>query len=251
MLRVVRRVLYVVSVATKVSSPAELDVVSESLGVAAVFVQDMKERRRVNYSFSWERMLNLNGDTGVFLQYTHARLHRSLAACVSVCVYLSVSSSVCAFSALMLLVGWQEGHPACKKTEWWSDGVVICLERGADLHMAQLMLLPLTVSCFSKIHIGFTFLVPAHLGSPAQSVVKQVCECVPLCVSISLCLPLYVSISLSVPLCVSASCLATCSQLYSSVGSSSASFCCLHCSSLLDESSSTQLYHAVISRSAA
>jgi len=44
-----------------------------------------------------------------------------------------------AFSALMLLVGRQEGHPACKKTEWWGAGVVICLERDADLHMAQLM----------------------------------------------------------------------------------------------------------------
>ena len=43
-----------------------------------------------------------------------------------------------------------------------------CLERGADLHMAQLMPLPLTVSCFSKIEIGFTFLVPAHLGSPGK-----------------------------------------------------------------------------------
>jgi len=72
------------------------------------------------------------------------------------------------FSALTLLVGWQEGHPACKKTEWWGAGVVICLERGADLHMAQLMPLPLTVSCFSKIQIGVTFLVPAHLGSPGK-----------------------------------------------------------------------------------
>ena len=44
--------------------------------------------------------------------------------------------------------------------------MVICLERGADLHMAQLMPLLLTVSCFSKIQIGFTFLVPAHPGSP-------------------------------------------------------------------------------------
>jgi len=51
------------------------------------------------------------------------------------------------FSALTLLVGWQEGHPACKN-EWWGAGVV-CLERRADLHMAQLMPLPLTVSCFS------------------------------------------------------------------------------------------------------
>ena len=46
--------------------------------------------------------------------------------------------------------------------------MVICLERGADLHMAQLMPLPLTVSCFSKIQIGITFLVPAHPGSPGK-----------------------------------------------------------------------------------
>ena len=46
--------------------------------------------------------------------------------------------------------------------------MVICLQQGADLHMAQLMPLPLTVSCFSKIQIGFTFLVPAHPGSPGK-----------------------------------------------------------------------------------
>ena len=77
-----------------------------------------------------------------------------------------------AFSALTVLVGRQEGHPACKKTEWWGTGVVICLERGADLHMAQLMPLPLTVSCFSKIQIGFAFLVPAYTGSPGKEAVK-------------------------------------------------------------------------------
>ena len=55
--------------------------------------------------------------------------------------------------------------------------MVICLERSADLHMAQLMPLPLTVSCFSKIQIGFTFLVLAHLGSPGQRAVKRVCMC--------------------------------------------------------------------------
>jgi len=59
-----------------------------------------------------------------------------------------------AFSALTLLVGRQKGHPACKKTEWWGAGVVIYLELGADLHMSQLMPLPLTASCFSKIQIG-------------------------------------------------------------------------------------------------
>jgi len=63
------------------------------------------------------------------------------------------------FSVLTLLVGWQEGHPACKKV---SGGVVICLERGADLHMAQRMPLPLAVSCFSKIQIG----LPSGTGSP-------------------------------------------------------------------------------------
>ena len=56
--------------------------------------------------------------------------------------------------------------------------MVICLERGADLHMAQLMPLPLAVSCFSKVQIGFTFLVPAHPGSPGQRAVKRVCVCV-------------------------------------------------------------------------
>jgi len=82
----------------------------------------------------------------------------------------------CKFSALTLLVGRQEGHPACKKTyEWWGAGMVICLERDADLHMAQLMPLPLTVSCFSEIQIGFTFFIPAHPGSPGKRAVKHVC----------------------------------------------------------------------------
>jgi len=59
------------------------------------------------------------------------------------------------------------------KTEWWGAGMVICLEQGADLHMAQLMPLSLTVSCFSKIQIGFTYLVPAHLGSPGMAVKRM------------------------------------------------------------------------------
>ena len=53
--------------------------------------------------------------------------------------------------------------------------MVVCLEQDADLHMAQLMPLPLTVSCFSKIQIGFTFLVQAHLGSPGKRAVKRAC----------------------------------------------------------------------------
>jgi len=69
----------------------------------------------------------------------------------------------CAFNALTLLVGWQEGHPACKKTKWWGAGVVISLERGADLHTAQLMPLPLTASCFNKIQMVFYL---SGTGSP-------------------------------------------------------------------------------------
>ena len=83
------------------------------------------------------------------VMYVFCRFHK-------LCIYIS-ELLFSAFSVLTLLVGRQEGHPACKK-QWWGAGVVICLEQGADLHVAQLMLLPLTVSCFSKIQIGFTFL---------------------------------------------------------------------------------------------
>jgi len=66
--------------------------------------------------------------------------------------YLNVN--VEAFSTLTLLVGWQEGHPACKKL---SGVMLACL--CADLHMAQLMPLPLTNLLLQEIQIGFTFLV--------------------------------------------------------------------------------------------
>jgi len=72
------------------------------------------------------------------------------------------------------MVGRQEGHPACKKL---GAGMVICVELGADLRMAQLLPLPLSVSCFSKIQIGFTFLVPAQPGSPGKRAVKLVSVC--------------------------------------------------------------------------
>ena len=72
-------------------------------------------------------------------------------------------------SALTLLVGWLEGHPACKK-----------LSGGGYLSGARYRLaygpLPLTVSCFSKIQIGFTFPVPAHPEVPEKGTLK-VCVC--------------------------------------------------------------------------
>ena len=108
-----------------------------------------------------------------------AALPRMFKICLLVLLTLSFLQAGC--PSLMLLVGWQEGHPACKKTEWWGAWVVICLERRADLHMTQLMPLPLTVSCFNKIQIGITFLVPAHPGSPGKRAVKWVC--VSVCIS--------------------------------------------------------------------
>jgi len=100
-------------------------------------------------------------------------------------------------------------HVGCE-TGWWGAGVVICLDRGADLRTAQLMPLPLTVSCFSKIQIGFTFLVPAHLGSPGQRALKWVCVgCETLTRSVCLC----VWPSLSVCLCISND-LSTCFKIF-------------------------------------
>ena len=84
-----------------------------------------------------------------------------------------------ALSALTLLVGRQERHPACKKLEGWGAGVVICLERGADLPRWCHCQSPSLASVKSRI--GFTFLVPAHPGSPWQRAVKRVCVCVPIC----------------------------------------------------------------------
>ena len=87
----------------------------------------------------------------------------SVTLCSAACLWWSVSWCCCfcltydvlisylfAFSALTLLVGQQEGHPAFKKTDWWDAGVVMCLGQDADLHMAQLMPLPLTIPCSSK-----------------------------------------------------------------------------------------------------
>ena len=79
-----------------------------------------------------------------------------------------------AFSALTLLVWRQEGHPACKNL---SGGVLAWLSVWSEVQTC-IWPLPLTVSCFSKIQIGFTFLVPAHPDSPGKKAVKRACVCV-------------------------------------------------------------------------
>jgi len=87
--------------------------------------------RVVGECFFWYRL------TRVFPDKFHRAVKRLL-----LCVVFLL-----AFSALTLLVGRQEGHPACKKLEWWGAGMVICLGSG---QMAQQMPLPLTISCSSK-----------------------------------------------------------------------------------------------------
>jgi len=80
---------------------------------------------------------NINIDSGIFVTSASGGNWRRY------CFHLCLSFCETAFSALTVLVGWQERHPACKKTERWGTGMVICLEWGAnDLHMVQPMPLP-------------------------------------------------------------------------------------------------------------
>jgi len=72
-------------------------------------------------------------------------------------VCVCVSSVTFAFSALTLLAGWQKGHPACKKLSGGMMAWLFGLGRGADLRMAQLMPLPLTVACSSKSRLVLPF----------------------------------------------------------------------------------------------
>jgi len=98
------------------------------------------------------------------LRYLSQKLSAITAnICVNIIMHSLLSST---FSALTLLVGRQEGHLACKNwvVGWWGGYLS---GWGADLHMSQLMLLPLTVSCFSKIQIG------SGTGWPRQSWTKS------------------------------------------------------------------------------
>ena len=93
---------------------------------------------------------------------------------------------------------WLSSRKGIRPIKNWlvECGVVICLERGADLHMALLMPLPLNVSCFSKIQIGFTFLVLAYPGSPGRGPLKG-CVCVCVCTCARVCVWSYCSWSIN------------------------------------------------------
>ena len=86
-----------------------------------------------------------------------------------------IKGQICSSVLWRCWLGGRKGIRSVKITDWWGTGVVICLERGADLHMAQLMPLPRTVS--SKSQIGFTFLVPAYPGCPGKEAVKWLLLC--------------------------------------------------------------------------
>ena len=103
-------------------------------------------------------------------------------------------------------VGWAAGRASgLLKTEWWGTGMVICLERGADLHMAQLMPLPLTVSCSSKIQIDLSRLILPFWYRLTQVVLEKRplngcngCSCVVVVILYMACMPGYVSVYTSV-----------------------------------------------------
>ena len=121
-------------------------------------------------SFAWKFVIALHrplvrGILRCYLScalYTWLTIPRLATVCAS---DLALQLTKCALQIIIL--NWVK--------MWWGAGVVICLERDADLHIAQLMPLPLTVSCFSKMQTGFTFLVLAHPGGPGQRAVQWVC----------------------------------------------------------------------------
>ena len=114
--------------------------------------------------------------------WKNANLSTVLEKYLSVCYKFSVTNdvTVVAFSAWCCRLGGRKSIWSVK-TEQRGAGVVICLERDANLHITQLMPLPLSVYGFSKIQIGFSFLVPGHPGSPEKGAVKWVCVCAQWC----------------------------------------------------------------------
>ena len=85
------------------------------------------------------------------IRYTHTfRLYLGFTSPISATVHLRLLTSQFYSLQCFDAVGWVAGRASgLQKTEWWGAGVIICLERDADLHMTQLMPLPLTVSHFS------------------------------------------------------------------------------------------------------
>jgi arginyl-tRNA synthetase len=73
---------------TKISED-NFDSVADILGISGLLVHDMSYRRVQDYRFNWDKALRHTGDTGIALQYTHARLCRSpLPSSLQMCIHL-------------------------------------------------------------------------------------------------------------------------------------------------------------------
>jgi len=138
----------------------------------------------VRFSFFYTKSRNWLGKTSlkwtVLCRVGCKTTTQSVPACHQLMVFICVTCPVMLWLASVLWRCWLGGRKGIQpvKTDWWGAGVVVCLEPGADLHMAQLVTLPLTVSCFRKIQIGFAFLVLADLGSPGKGLLNGCCCCV-------------------------------------------------------------------------
>ena len=129
--------------------------------------------------------LPANCQTNVLLVFVSEDELAQMPMWKSYCEYYSASNISLLYNSALPLVLWRFwlcGRKGIRPVKNWVvgcwHGYLSGARRGVDLHMAQLMPLPLTISCFSKIQIDFTFLVPAHPGSPGKRAIKRVCVCV-------------------------------------------------------------------------
>ena len=162
----------------------------------------------------WIPQVSVQQFGGRMQRHRVCNLHYVQCSCgEEICARLRNQSVNCLFGFIVLVIlpsvlwhCWLGGRKGIRpvKNERWGAGVVVCLERGADLHMVQLMPLPLTVSCFSKIQIGFTFLVPAQVPEKGPLNVC-VCVCVRVRVLVHVCVcvaPVWANASVLMLLCL-------------------------------------------------
>ena len=149
-------------------------------------LQHESEHGRPAWTTPWEplhtqhpAMWPLHASSAWHALHNNMNTARKFILFVLRCIYEPYLFSHSAFSASTLLVGQHKAHLACKKL---SGGVLAWLSVWSEVqtclwpswcHCHSLSL----ASCFSKIRIGFTFLIPAHPGSPGQMAIKWVCEC--------------------------------------------------------------------------
>jgi len=139
------------------------------------------------YVFQEPSLLSSLQDNGLTDVVLHALLVKDVCFHLTDCWGVISHDTPLFYIVLYLLLPsvlwccWLGGRKGIRPVKNWVVGCwcgYLSGCEGAGLLMAQLMPLPLTVSCFSKMQWGCTFLVPAHLGSPRQRAAKWVCVCV-------------------------------------------------------------------------